>query len=92
MTGGSIVFLSTAEASAGVVAEIQADGSFNLRTIKDNEQAAGAPAGEYHVIIRPPLLPGADLMDAHRGMPEIKLQRTYRVEAKENTFRLEVPD
>jgi hypothetical protein len=91
LKGGSIVFLSTGAPNAGVVAEILSDGSFKLRTIKDNERADGAPEGEYHVIVRPPLPPGAKLMDAHRGMPEIKLTKTYKVEPTENIFKLEVP-
>jgi hypothetical protein len=93
LKGGSIQFLATGRPEVGVIGEIKSDGTFELRTIKDNEQAKGAPEGEYHVTIRPALPPhlAHDVMAAQKGMPEIKLTATVKVEPKENTFKIELP-
>jgi hypothetical protein len=76
-----------------VLGEITADGTFTLRTQKNNDRAAGAPEGEYEIQIIPPLAAGApgDLKVAHKGVAPIDLPQTLKVEPKENTFRIELP-
>ncbi len=91
LKGGSLTFINVGQATAIVIGEIHSDGSFHLRTVKDNEQAPGAPEGEYEVTVRLPPRPGAEVLEAHKGTPAIKLAKTYRVEPKENTFKIEVP-
>ena len=87
MTGGSIEFSTTADPLLRVVGTIGSDGSFTLRSTKDNAGADGAPAGEYRVVVQPPLVndPRGGLKEAHKGVPAIVLPQKYRLEAKENT-------
>jgi hypothetical protein len=56
--------------------------------------ASGAPEGEYRVSIQPPLRfdPRGGLKEAHRGVPAIDLPKTYKVESKDNTFKIELPE
>jgi hypothetical protein len=93
MKGGSIRFSSDADPMLRVFAEIQENGNFTLSTIKDNARELGAPEGEYKVVIYPALAAKDqdDLKVAHQAPPPIALEGTYKVEAKENTFRFEVP-
>ncbi len=93
MKGGSVQFETTADPLLRVVGDIGDDGTFRLRTLKDNARADGAPEGEYRVFVQPPLVndPRGGLKVAHKGVPAIVLPQTYRVEAKENTLKIELP-
>jgi hypothetical protein len=93
MNGGSIQFHLTADPMLRVLGEIKDDGTFTLNTVKDNAMGAGAPEGEYQVIVQPPLSKevGGGVDFAHKGVPPIKLPNTVKVEAKANTFKIEVP-
>ena len=61
----------------------------------DGERVHGTPmvAGEYQVIVQPPLLKesGGGVDFAHKGVPPITLPKHYKVEAKANLFKIEVP-
>lgn len=90
--GGTIEFKSDADPLLRVVGQIDDHGAFRLTTIKD-AQTDGAPEGEYTVIVTPPRpahAPG-DMAAAHRPITPIALEQTYKVEAKENTFKIELP-
>jgi hypothetical protein len=93
MKGGSIQFNSAADPMLRVVGVIKEDGTFTLNTAKDNATGAGAPAGEYQVIVQPPLAKeaGGGFDFAHKGVPPMTLPTTVRVEAKENNLKIEVP-
>jgi hypothetical protein len=93
MQGGSIQFHSTADPMLRVLGEIKEDGTFTLNTVKDNAMGRGAPEGEYQVIVQPPLSKevGGGVDFAHKGVPPITFPKSYRVEAKENTFKIELP-
>ena len=92
MQGGSIQFNSDADPLLRVVGQIDVNGVFELHTIKDAE-ARGAPVGEYQVIVTPPRPAHArsDAVAAQKSERPITLERMYKVEAKENTFRIELP-
>jgi hypothetical protein len=93
MKGGSIHFSLADEPLMRVLSEIGADGTFTLRTVKDNSSAAGAPEGEYVVTIQPPAVDDSrgGVQGAHKGVPSIALTKKYKVEAKENTFKIVLP-
>jgi hypothetical protein len=92
--GGSIEFRPIAESALRVVGQIEENGTFSLATLKDNAKAAGAPEGEYRVLIIRPLRadPRGGLPDPHRGVPPISLPKTYKVEAKDNNFKIELTE
>jgi hypothetical protein len=94
MKGGSIQLAPVQESPLRVLGEIAEDGTFSLATLKDNARASGAPEGEYRVFVQPPLRfdPRGGLQEAHRGVPAIQLPKTFKVEAKGNTFKIELPE
>jgi hypothetical protein len=93
MKGGSIHFNSTTDPLLRVQGEIKDDGTFTLNTVKDNATGVGAPEGEYQVTVQPSLAneSGGGVDFAHKGVPPIRLPKTFKVEARENTFKIEAP-
>ncbi len=94
LTGGSVEFTTVADPLLRVVGTIGSDGTFTLSTVKDNAKADGAPAGEYRVMVQPPLVndPRGGLQAAHKGVPAITLPQMVRLEEKENTnLKLTLP-
>jgi hypothetical protein len=97
MTGGSIQFNSTNSTSdqlLQVIGEIQVDGTFRLRTLKDNARADGAPQGDFQVVVLPPMVsepPGGGAPRGHRAPQPIPLPKVLKVEARENSFAIELP-
>jgi hypothetical protein len=85
MKGGSIQFSSLANAELRIIGPIGDDGTFKLETVRDRARADGAPEGEYQVMVIPPL------QGDHKGSPPIILPRPYKVEPKENQFKIELP-
>jgi hypothetical protein len=78
--GGSIQFLSADDPTLRIYGEIKPNGSFVLRTVKDNEQAPGAPQGEFAVTIQP------------RGdAAPIAATQKQKIQAGENQMKIEVP-
>lgn len=94
MKGGSIQFNLASDPLLRVVGEIQDDGAFTLRTVKDNSTGPGAPEGEYQVVVTPALVMVAqgDLKIAHKGVDAIPLAQTFKIEAKENTLKIVLPE
>jgi hypothetical protein len=84
MKGGSIQFTTLSDPLLRIFGEIQLDGTFTLQTLKDKARSSGAPEGEYQVIVIPPL------QGEHRGVPPINLPKPYKVEAKDNQFKIEL--
>ena len=93
LEGGSVQFTSSSDPLLHVLAAVKNDGTFTLHTVKDEEQADGAPAGEYAVIVQPAPPPHdpKDVVAAQQTAPPISLPGTYKVEPKENTFKIELP-
>jgi hypothetical protein len=94
ITGGSIQFISASDPLLRVLGTIKEDGTFTLNTVKDNATSPGAPEGEYQVIVQRPLVKDASggVDFAHKRVPPITLPKCYKVEAKENTFKIEMPE
>ncbi|MBI1833159.1 MAG: hypothetical protein HYR84_17090 [Planctomycetes bacterium] len=90
MKGGSITFSSAEDPMLRVLSEIGPDGGFSLRTAKNNQSADGAPEGEYQVTVQPPPIA---VKEGGQGKPvePILLAQKYRVEAKDNTIKIELP-
>jgi hypothetical protein len=84
LAGGGIQFAPVNDPSFTVSGDLADDGSFSVRTFKGNENGNGAPEGEYRVTIQFPI--PAD----QRALPAIVLPRTYKVEARDNHFPIEV--
>jgi hypothetical protein len=82
--GGSIQLTSAADPSLRVVGTIGEDGRFTLSTVKDKDTAAGAPEGEYQVIVFPPLT------GDHKGAPPMPVSRPCKVEARDNDLQIEL--
>lgn len=92
MTGGSIEFRSADDPLMRIVSEIGDDGGFKLRTAKDQLHNEGAPEGTYEVIIQPPpVTDSRDGVGQARGVDPITLKDKYKVEAKDNTYKIELP-
>jgi len=90
MKGGSIQFECATDPLLHAVGEIDEKGAFSLRTVKD-AVADGAPEGDYQVIVRPAPPASGDVLAAHKGVRPITLEETYKVEAKDNTFKIVLP-
>lgn len=60
------------------------DGGFSLTTMRD--RACGAPEGDYSVVVLPPL------QGDHKGAPPITVTAAYKVEAKDNSFSIELEE
>jgi hypothetical protein len=92
MKGGTIQFNNATDPLLRVVGQVDGNGAFRLRTIKDAE-GDGAPEGEYEVVIHPlpPAHKPGDKVAAHKMPDRITLEETYNVEAKENTFKIVLP-
>jgi len=78
--GGTIQFVSTADPNTQAVGEIGPDGKFKLSTIARNESLPGAVPGDYKAII------GFTKSD-----PVFDPKTVFKVEPRENTFKVEVP-
>jgi hypothetical protein len=81
-TGGLVEF-QTNDASQTAIGEIQSDGSFALRTLREQKRVPGAAQGDYRVTVIPPMA------EDQSGQP-ITLPRRYRIEPKDNYFTLEI--
>jgi hypothetical protein len=95
LTEGAILFPSTTgDPLLRVLGEIAKDGTFVLRTQKDNQKIEGAPAGDFEVQVLVPFTIEANggLKKARKSVTPIALPHTYKVEEKENTFRIELPN
>jgi hypothetical protein len=84
MKGGTVQFSTSSDPLLRVVGQVREDGTFTLNTIKDRSRAAGAPEGEYQVIVQPPLI------GEHKGVIPITIPKPYKVEAKDNQFRIQL--
>ncbi len=93
MTGGAIEFKSADDPMLRVVGTIDPNGTFTLSTLKDNSRVTGAPEGDFQVTVLPPLgtNPGGSVADAQKGQQAIRLPKSYRIEAKDNTLDIELP-
>ena len=70
-----------------VLGEIEEDGTFVLRSIKENLRVLGAPAGEYNVIIQLPLeevMISGPQSQAQRRSSHSAHAKPHRIEPKEN--------
>jgi hypothetical protein len=78
--GGTIQFVSADDPTLRISGEIKPNGSFVLRTVKDNEQAPGAPQGEYDVTVQP------------RGdVAPIAATQKQKIHPGENQMKIEIP-
>ena len=84
MKGGAVQLTSEQDKELRVTGQIKEDGSFELETLKDKKKAAGAPEGDYQVIVLPPL------QGEHKGAPPISVPGTRKIEAKENSLKIEL--
>jgi hypothetical protein len=93
LKGGSVQLTQPADSSLRVVGAIGEDGTFTLHTFRDNDKAAGAPEGEYQVVVLPPLAadPRGGVKGDHKGVVPIALPRPFKVQAGENTLPIELP-
>jgi hypothetical protein len=93
MPGGSIQLVAPDDPLLRVVGAVGTDGAFTLYTLRDNAKAEGAPAGEFKVVVTPPLVDDrrGGLKDPHKGVMPITLTKSYRIEAKENMLKIELP-
>jgi hypothetical protein len=88
VAGAGIQFTSVSDSSFSVSGDVAADGKFTLATVKGREKTSGAPEGEYKVTVHPPI--PADRATRRPNVGPIELPKTYKVEAKENHFAIEV--
>lgn len=82
-TGGIIQFISQQNPNHNISAPIQADGTFTLQTLHENENVAGAIAGPAQVLVTPPIVGG--------GVPVvIKLPELVNIDPTANNLTIEV--
>jgi hypothetical protein len=93
MAGGSIQLTSGDDPLLRVFGAIESDGRFTLSTVKDNARVDGAPAGQFQVIVTPPLAtdPRSGLNVPHQSVMPITLPKQVQIEPAENTLKIEVP-
>ena len=85
LKGGALRFEPSPSGDVALVATIK-DGTFAARTIRDNETADGLPAGEYKVTIEQ-LIPEGSRVPP----PAVTLQTPYKIEAKDNDLKIQLP-
>jgi hypothetical protein len=81
------------QAEIFINAEVDGDGRFSLTTRKGSLARPGAPEGSYHAVYTPPVAGGAgDPTDPARAQSvlPLPLAPTYKVEAKDNEFTLDL--
>jgi hypothetical protein len=91
MEGGSLQLTTASDPLLRVVGEIKNDGTFTLRTVKENAHGGGVPLGEYKILVQPPALESGGGVQG-KSQPAISLPDTFKVEAKENTFHIVLPE
>jgi hypothetical protein len=93
MKGGMIQFTPAEQSAVRVSGAIGEDGTFSLFTIKDTAKVAGAPPGEYHVDVLPPLSgqPKGQEPAGHVAAMPIPLPGAYKVESKDNRIDVQLP-
>jgi hypothetical protein len=93
MKGGVINFVPLEESPVRVSGSIGEDGKFSLFTVKDKGKISGAPPGEYHVDVVPPLSGQAkgDAPAGHIATMPIPLPGAYKIEAKDNRIEVQLP-
>jgi hypothetical protein len=85
VTGGAVQFAPVNDTTFSASGDINSEGNFTLSTVQGNEKRSGVPEGEYRVTVLLPI--GSD----QRAVPPVVLAQTYRVEAKDNHFAIEIP-
>jgi hypothetical protein len=93
MKAGSIQFVNKDDPLLLIIGDIGTDGTFKLRTVKDTQTADGAPEGEYDVTVQPPAVEDSrgGIEGAHKHVPPIPLGKKYKVEPRDNSFKIELP-
>src|SRR5688500_17008730 len=71
LRGGTVQFETGWASDLTAVGVIRPDGTFTVKTFRDEVEVSGAPEGEYQVTISPP--PGAD----SSARPPVTLLRPY---------------
>jgi hypothetical protein len=92
MTGGSVQLISTDDPLLRVMGTIETDGRFTLSTTRDSARADGAPEGLYNVHVVPAAVsdPRGNVPAGHKGVIPIVLPQPLRIEARENTLKIEL--
>jgi hypothetical protein len=78
--GGTVQFVHQTDSGVRAVGEIGSDGKFTLSTFVGGEKRAGAVEGPYKVVL---VFKATD--------PAFHPKAVYRVEARENTFKIVIP-
>jgi len=86
LTGGTVEFETKRAVDLTVLGVIQPDGTFVVKTFRDEAEVSGAPEGDYRITITLP--PGPD----NAASLPVTLARPYRVEPKENSFPLRLAE
>ena len=82
LRGGTVQLETSWFSDLTAVGVIREDGTFIVKTYRDEVEVSGAPEGEYQITISPP-------QEADNASPQpVTLLRPYRVQPRENTFRL----
>jgi hypothetical protein len=81
--GGVITFTSKADPTRTMEASLSEGGTFELSMMFKNRRLAGAVEGPYEVMVSSRFSP-------KRGVEIYLLPGTYHVEARENSFQIEV--
>ena len=84
LTGGAVYFRAADEKELEAVAEVQADGTFELYTMFHGQRLTGAVAGEHDVTVVPPSGAGGI-------SPAIAVAEKARVTPGENRLTIELP-
>lgn len=84
LTGGTVQFETGQAGDMTITGNIGSDGSYTVKTFRDKDQADGAPEGEYQVTVMPPL--GSD----NAAPAPVTLSKKFKVEAKDNTFDIDL--
>src|SRR5262245_17379831 len=83
LAGGVVEFQSLTDSGRMTSGKVEKDGSFTLSTLIDGKRVPGAVEGPYRVTVIPPM--GED-----QTAEPISLPQTRTVEARDNSFTLEV--
>lgn len=83
VAGGFIEFRPSADPGQASIGDIGPGGFFELATLHNGRRQPGAPEGAYQVTVYPPM--GQD-----QSGEAIPLAQTFRVEPRDNDFKIEV--
>lgn len=87
LAGGQIEFQSTGETDFTILAQVQTDGTFSLRTLHNGKQSSGAVEGTFRVVVMQQMSQEAEQTDVR----PIMVRKPVTVKPGDNVVTVQLP-